>query len=806
MMTQTMGVFAITLTIGLLAARAAIRRWAFQLWSSGRPSVRRPTGHVGRTAGLVALTLVVAACGGGGGGGHKDDGQPPPSSKTVTGAAAKGLLANAIVTFNDVTSNGTVGSTVLGTTRTNSQGAFSVNVTATGPIVATLTVDATTTMLDELSGVAMPAPAGLTMHAALSGVPNTPIAITPLTEMAYGIASAATGGLTVANIDAANSAVSAAMLDGAPILSTLPIDLADYMTATVAQQAQAKLLTAMAVAADDGTAIGASGTSCDDADYDARLVCMVGGLSSLLTSGASNSHTFSPSAAYLVSAYLRISGGLVSVAGGQTPAALGMNVETTAEASFATAVASQAVLFGYDASASPLVNTKALFADLRTNIIQLKAGQDAFGVTPILADMQADYKANVAPTLGGTRGMLVAAYTAAGLIKAGDAGSYKWGSGGVVCGYDPALYQTATNVALCSYSTDWDEQILLKATEVSAGTYQISTQPMTFDESGGFNGDYDPIFNPYSYGIFAPNDAIPPVAATLTSQQVTGGTWSESWNGQYYVTIGGGRIDAELNVAQSQDWDPVTISGTLSVSGALSNGAGGIELTEATIGSDSQIVVQNGALGDGPAPSVYGAFSITRLATSAFVYAARASIGQPVYDLSGSVGIPRNVAITGSVGQLGDGGVVTPLFSGRVELALQGIAAFDVTQPIDATNSFVAQLQVVGSLALSDNRVLAVSVAASASQLDPTPDTPHSLSATYAYTTPAGMARINVSGTYNATDGYQATVTTNAGVTANLSYAGSGKVQGTVTANGVETATINGTTIQYSDGSTESVF
>ena len=101
---------------------------------------------------------------------------------------------------------------------------------------------------------------------------------------------------------------------------------------------------------------------------------------------------------------------------------------------------------------------------------------------------------------------------------------------------------------------------------------------------------------------------------------------------------------------------------------------------------------------------------------------------------------------------------------------------------------------------------LAGSFAANASQVDPTPATPHSLSATYAYTTPSGTARVNVSGKYDSTSGYSATITTNSGVTVVLTRTESGRVTGTVTANGVETATIDDLTINYSDGTTESLY
>src|SRR5262249_6295162 len=161
----------------------------------------------------------------------------------------KGLLRNAIVTFRPVT-GGVVETSALATIRTDAvNGTFSSPVTFNGPVVAVLTVDGATTMLDELSGTAMPAPTGLVLHAMIPGLATLqPLAITPLTELAYQKALAL-GGFSVANINAANGAVGSALLGGQPILQTLPIALANWATATPAQQAQAKLLTALAVAA-----------------------------------------------------------------------------------------------------------------------------------------------------------------------------------------------------------------------------------------------------------------------------------------------------------------------------------------------------------------------------------------------------------------------------------------------------------------------------------------------------------------------------------------------------------------------------
>ncbi len=59
----------------------------------------------------------------------------------VSGAASKGLLLNAPVTFYAV-ANGTAGATAIGSTRTDAQkGTFSSTVSSSGPVVVTVNVD-----------------------------------------------------------------------------------------------------------------------------------------------------------------------------------------------------------------------------------------------------------------------------------------------------------------------------------------------------------------------------------------------------------------------------------------------------------------------------------------------------------------------------------------------------------------------------------------------------------------------------------------------------------------------------------------
>lgn len=363
-----------------------------------------------------AACLLMSACGGGHGGGAAPT---PTPSATVTGTAAKGLLLNAIVSFYPVT-NGVAGSTAIASVRTDSKlGSFSSKVSSSGPVVVIVTTDSATQMLDEVSGVAITAPSGLALHSVFDSLTNLqPIAVTPLTELAYDIAKASSGGLTTANIDAANNAVGEAFLAGASVLYTAPIDLKNYQKATVAEQSQAKLLAALAVAASAGTATDAGGTACTGA-YPANLVCLIDGLPALLTVDSSGTPTLGAAASYVVAAYNSITSGTVTLEGGQLPSALGLNVATAAETACEAALAKTVLFPGYK-KGTPLAITKAFFADVRTNIID--ASSQTIGYAPDLSALQSDVQTNVGPVLASTVSMLSAARVAADLIAAGNAG------------------------------------------------------------------------------------------------------------------------------------------------------------------------------------------------------------------------------------------------------------------------------------------------------------------------------------------------------------------------------------------------
>jgi hypothetical protein len=160
---------------------------------------------------LVAtgLALSLAGCGGGGGGGGSGSvvTPPPPVSGTVSGTAIKGPVNGATVTAYGI-SNGTMGAKIASSS-TDAQGNFSLAMgTYAGAVMLQMTGG---TFTDEASGSNMSMLSGDVMTAMLptmtAGATLSGIQMTPLTSMAQSMAQRLSGGMTDANITAANTNV-----------------------------------------------------------------------------------------------------------------------------------------------------------------------------------------------------------------------------------------------------------------------------------------------------------------------------------------------------------------------------------------------------------------------------------------------------------------------------------------------------------------------------------------------------------------------------------------------------------------------
>ncbi len=155
---------------------------------------------------ILALgsSLLLFGCGGGGGG---SDGTTPVANGVIAGTAVKGPVSSASVTVFAI-SNGTMGAQI-GAGTTDAQGNFTMSIGAySGPVMLRVTGG---TYTDEATGAVMTMQSGDIMTSmmpqAIAGAVMSGVQITPLTSLAQAMAQSMSGGMTPANITAANTAM-----------------------------------------------------------------------------------------------------------------------------------------------------------------------------------------------------------------------------------------------------------------------------------------------------------------------------------------------------------------------------------------------------------------------------------------------------------------------------------------------------------------------------------------------------------------------------------------------------------------------
>jgi hypothetical protein len=229
----------------------------------------------------ATVILIVSGCGGGGSSGS-DVVTSSASQGTIGGNAVKGPVSGATVSAYGL-SDGAAGPALASAT-TNARGAFTLSVgDYSGPVMLRVTGG---TYTDEATGSNMSMAATDAMTAVLAdmttGSAVTGVQMTPLTSMAQAMADHMSGGMTTANIAAANAAVGAYfMVDD--IVHTPPMNPVVAGSGTAATQAMmnygmalagmsqyaknvrmpvsSSLVTYMMADASDGTMDGSAGGS-----------------------------------------------------------------------------------------------------------------------------------------------------------------------------------------------------------------------------------------------------------------------------------------------------------------------------------------------------------------------------------------------------------------------------------------------------------------------------------------------------------------------------------------------------------------
>lgn len=224
-----------------------------------------------KTPPLIALlgASLLTACGGGSDSSSTTTDTPvtpvTTASVSLSGTAAKGLMANADVKVHPVKADGSVDlATTLGSATTDADGKYTLSFTGTKdqPYVVRVSANANTTHRDEVTGQAQALPLDFAMRTlvtpAATGAVATSASITPFSEMAVAAAAKATGGVSAANAAQAVSTVT-------QLLGFDPIKVTATTAGAAASDDEKKLavmLTAvsqMASSGDLGCSTGAAG-------------------------------------------------------------------------------------------------------------------------------------------------------------------------------------------------------------------------------------------------------------------------------------------------------------------------------------------------------------------------------------------------------------------------------------------------------------------------------------------------------------------------------------------------------------------
>lgn len=215
---------------------------------------------------------LLSACGGG----SSTSDTPAATTATVSlsGTAAKGLMANAEVKVHPVAADGSVDlATTLASTTTDADGKYTLSFTGTKdqPYVVRVSAkaDGSTTHRDEVTGTDQALPSGFSMRTIVTpeatGTVTTSASITPFSEMAVAAAAKATGGVTAGNAAQAVSTVTQLLgFDPTKVAATTPA-----AAATDDQKKLAVMLSAVSQMANSGD------LGCATGDAGDKVKCVV---------------------------------------------------------------------------------------------------------------------------------------------------------------------------------------------------------------------------------------------------------------------------------------------------------------------------------------------------------------------------------------------------------------------------------------------------------------------------------------------------------------------------------------------------
>jgi hypothetical protein len=701
---------------------------------------------------LIPVALVAAWLAGcGGGGGSSDTPAATQGSVALSGVAAKGPMVNADVGAYAVNADGTVSSTAITTSTTDSVGHYALSFSATQnqPYVIKVSAkaDGSTTHVDEVTQAVQVLPAGFTLRALLvpttSGALTTTASITPFSELAVAAAARASGGITKANADQAASTV-------AQLLGFDPLKIAVKAAGAAGNSEDEKklaiLLTAVSKLAGGGAFNCTAGAAGD------KVKCVVEALGNAASTGSIKLDAGGTN----VSAAL---GGAVAAVladntlnGGVAPSTLG---GVTANLACTTNCAAATV-----ATVSAITSAKALFTQLRSDwqalfsqggassIATGAANQEAWkfrqamsgvqvpaetmiedmGMLLMAVDLYNDYKAGrttinnrgrAAGEVASSTPAALGNYTAVGctLFKELDA------NGAAIT---PATTPLEANYIGCraSYYTtivgtttvDWRHAFLV--TPNGGGSFGYGTRARKRTVVNGVTNENLALqASGYSGTVTTTTDALGHVIGFTATGELPatfeqGGTAlindHNSWNLSGTRTITGAHTETVSITGSLVSYSSATaVAGTLAVkAGTLTQIEVGLNAFGNSVrpGSATDTGFRSGEIG-------YGTLDLAWTTPTAEFEGVLSSTPS-VWDLSGRNRSPGSVALSGALRTL-DAGVTTEFLKGNLKATVTGYAAFNEQLPASAGNDYTTAMEFTGSVTAPTRPVLELTLSAS---------------------------------------------------------------------------------------------
>lgn len=712
---------------------------------------------------VLASAGLLAACGGG----STADPVPAVSTSTkvsLTGVAAKGLMAFADVNVYEA-KDGVIGSTSLVSgVSTDKDGKYSLIFDGTQglPYVIKVTAKAGTVHADEATGTSQALPVGFALRALLvpatSGAISTAVTVTPFSEMAAAAAASASGGVTAANATQAISTSSQLLGFDARLVE---VKSTSASGSSQHEQTLAVMLTAVSQLAKTG-AIGCATGSAGD-----KTQCVVQALGS---ASALNSYKLSSTAGVDVSAALSAAVSTVlttpSLAGTVDSSALAVavtNLGCTSNCVAAPAGTTPPVA----ASATAITAAKLLFTEIKSDWASMFSRGGAASVATGVANVEAfKFKTTMenvhAPvkTLLGDSGAVLMGLDLYNDYKAGRTTSVNRGRAPGEVSTDGSADFSNYSAVGCALYQDLNANAAtsLLATSIAnansigcSARYFLSyrttnTGSVTTEWRHGFvitpNAD-----GTFSYSTRARRSENTYVGSTNTSSRTANvALQQEAFTGTLTPTLSNGHITGFTMVGElpagfvmggntlANFKHSVSLTGSKTIDAANSNTtsttiSGNIASIDSNGATLSTLTVNNGLLNTVPvsrdasgrqvsptAPtavsSAGGEISAVTLnlafATPTAAFEGVLSFGDSIWDKSGTEFQPTKATFSGAARNTTVAGVTTEFLSGVFTANTTGYAGFDATKTRSASNSFGTSAQFVGKVSAPNRPVLEI--------------------------------------------------------------------------------------------------